>query len=265
MKIVIEYTLTINFIVNIFILKSCGLFLKEKVRFVYLASLLSAGLSLVLPIFHLAALLKIVVIVFLDGLMVCACFKFSSFKRFLAIFASMLGTTFIFGGGCYALEQAFGSLPLFCVLIVCGAIYVVTTLVLRHRNRLRVIETFSYKVKLVCNGKVIEEEGFLDSGNLLVDPISQKPIVLISFEVFSKFYEGIDYISAALKNIDINRLHNGHYVNINSVASGGKILVFTAARLEFDNKQFDNISLGLSFSGFDKALGRKILLNSQLI
>ena len=174
----------------------------------------------------------------------------------------------MFGGACFALEQAFGQLPLFVVLLCASVTYVGARIILKHRNKLRTIENFSFRVRLHSNGKVIEEEGYLDSGNMLYDPITKKPIVLITFDVFSKLYDNINYLSAYLKNIDVSLLNRGHYVKINSVASGSSILVFTAEELEIMDKQprhFKNISVGLSFSGFDKAFGKSVLLHSELI
>ncbi len=268
MEIIIELSLCINCILNAFIIRSTALFLKEKTRLWWLSAGLGAGVAVALPLFHLPAILHILVTALLAALLVSISFSFKTFKRFLLIYGSFLGVTFIYGGGCYALEQSVGELPLLCVLICASVIYIFATIILKIRNKARTVETFLYKIKLSSNGKTIEEEGYLDSGNMLYDPITKKPIILITFDVFTKFYEGIDYLNAYLKNVDTTLVTNGHYVKINSVASGSSILVFTADRLEIEtneHRRFDNISVGLSFSGFDKALGRKILLHSELI
>ena len=131
------------------------------------------------------------------------------------------------------------------------------------------IETFSYSVKIRLGEKEVEEEGYLDSGNMLYDPITKKPIILITYEVFSKFYKDINYLSAFLKNVDVNKIHNGHYIKINSIASGTNILVFTADKIEVKKEEFlksyENVAIGLSFSGFEKGCGRQVLLHSELI
>ncbi|MCM1324970.1 MAG: sigma-E processing peptidase SpoIIGA, partial [Acetobacter sp.] len=140
---------------------------------------------------------------------------------------------------------------------------------LKARNKARLIEDFSYKVKLCCNGREIEEEGYLDSGNMLCDPVTKRPVVLISFDVFAKLYSNINYLSAFMKNIDTKILCEGHYIKINSVGSGTSILVFTADFLEVSreeqSRRYEKVSLGLSFSGFERAFGKGILLNSEFI
>ena len=52
MKIVIEYVLLENFLINIIVLKTVELFLKEKGRLFFLSALLGAGVTLVFQIFN---------------------------------------------------------------------------------------------------------------------------------------------------------------------------------------------------------------------
>ena len=116
------------------------------------------------------------------------------------------------------------------------------------------------------NENVIYEEGFLDSGNMLYDSITKKPIILITYDVFNKFYQNINYINAVTKNFDKSKVKDGHFVKINSIGSGTSILVFTIDEMQLGNgKTFKDVSVGLSFSGFDKSFGKKILLHSAMI
>ncbi len=269
MEIIIELSFCINFIINAFIIRLTGLFLKERARLWWLGAIIGAVIALILPLFHLSAIFTILIELFLASLLVAISFSFKKFKRFLIILASFIGITFIFGGGCYAFKEAFGQISLLCVLLVASIIDIVATMVLKWRNKTRIIDTFSYSVKFKLGEKEVEEEGYLDSGNMLYDPITKKPIILITYEVFSKFYQDINYLSAFLKNVDVNKLRNGHYIKINSIASGTNILVFTVDRLEVRKedkvKSYDNVAIGLSFSGFEKGCGRQVLLHSELI
>lgn len=267
MEIVIEFTLLLNFLLNFFIIKITALFLKEKARFVWLASTLGAGISLIAPLCHLNLICNLLVTIFTAALIVSISFSFKRLKKFVFIYASFLGSTFLFGGGCYAATQGFGQLPLIAAGLVGFAIYICAGSVLKARNKRRVIENFSFKVRLSIDGKQVEEEGFLDSGNVLYDPVTGKPIVLITYDIFSKFFHE-DYLNAYMKKIDASKFKCGHYVKINTVASGTSILVFDADKLEVLGAQartYNDISLGLSFSGFDNSLGRKILLHSELV
>ncbi len=269
MEIIIELSFAINFIINAFIIRLTGLFLKEKARLWWLSSTIGAVIAIILPLFHLMPIFTVLIEILLASLLVSISFSFKKFKKFLIIYASFIGITFIFGGGCFAFKEAFGQISLFCVLLVASVIDIIATLVLKWRNKTRVIETFSYSVKIRLGEKEVEEEGYLDSGNMLYDPITKKPIILITYEVFSKFYKDINYLSAFLKNVDVNKIHNGHYIKINSIASGTNILVFTADKIEVKKEEFlksyENVAIGLSFSGFEKGCGRQVLLHSELI
>ena len=267
MEIIIEFTLLINFLLNFFIVKITALFLKEKARFCTLSALLGAAISLIAPLCHLNVICKLIVTVFTAAFMVSLSFSFKKIKKFIMIYGSFLGGTFLFGGGCYAATQAFGQLPLIVLGLIAFGIYICAYFILKARNKKRVLDNFSFKVKLCINGQEVEEEGYLDSGNVLYDPITNKPIVLITYEVFSKFFHE-DYLNAYMKKIDPRKFKCGHYVKINTVASGTSILVFNADKLEVldgDKRTYNDISLGLSFSGFDKSLGKKILLHSELV
>lgn len=269
MTIEIELSLFVNLVINSFILFLTGYFFKEKAKLWFLSSSIGAVIALIIPIFHLSSFALVLVQIFLSILIVSISFQLNSIKNFFSKYSVFLGMTFLFGGGCYAISSTFGSLPLVIVVLICTIIFVVCKLLLLQKNRQNAIDNFSFKVIIKSNGKQIEEEGFLDSGNLLYDPVTKKPVILITFDVFSKLYENINYLSAFLKKIDLSNFSNGHYIKINTVASGTQILVFSANEVKLEGKAFsrtyENFMLGLSFSGFEKAFGKKVLLHSEMV
>jgi len=52
-------------------------------------------------------------------------------------------------------------------------------------------------------------------------------------------------------------------MKINGIGKGTNMLIFTIDELtlEGQEKSFKNVSLGLSFSGFEKSFGKKVLLH----
>lgn len=267
MKILIELSLIINILVNFFILKCTSASLKIKCKFAFLSSMLGAIIALIVPMFNISVVVNLIIQVLLSSAMCLICFEIKPFKKFLVTYAIFFGYTFMFGGACYAVSNVFGQIPLVAVLCVAGVGYIISQLVIKYQNKIRRLRQFSFKVVLHVGEKIIEEEGFLDSGNVLYDPITNKPIILITYDVFSQLYSDINYVTAYCKQVDTKKIGNAHYVKINTVASGTSILVFTAKQLEiFEGEQkrnFENVSVGLSFSGFDKALGKKILLHRE--
>ena len=269
MTIDIELSLFVNLVLNSFILFLTGYFFKEKPKLWFLSSLIGAGIAIVMPGLYLPSYAKILAQVFLSFVMVSLSFDVKPLKKFVYSYITFLAMTFLFGGGCYALSSTFGTLPLVGVVAVGIVVFLSFKAVVFYRNRQNIIENFSFKVKITENGKEVEEEGFLDSGNLLYDPVTKKPVILINFDIFSKLYENIDYLNALLKKIDLSQLENAHYIKLSTVASGRQILVFSVGSLELVGqglkKSFPHAMLGLSFSGFEKAFGKKILLHGELL
>lgn len=267
MIIDVELSFFTNLVLDLFILSCTSLCTKNKAKLKFLSALLGSTISLIIPIFNVNAIGNIAVQIFLSLAMVLISFEIKPIKKFLITYLVFFGWTFVFGGACFAISSSFGQLPLLIVVAISAIVYLLSVIVIKYQNKVKRIRQFSFKVKLFLDDKNIEEEGFLDSGNVLVDPVTNKPIILISYEIFNKLYSNINYLSAYCKQIDTKQFKNGHYVKINTVASGTSILVFTANKVEIyegeEKRYFENVSVGLSFSGFDKALGKKILLNRE--
>ena len=266
MQVEIEFSLFLNIILNFFIVKLTAKCVCEEEKFAFLSSFLGAIVALIMPIFNISQIANIFIQVLLS---LAICFMvFPLNKKFLLTFCIFLGFAFLFGGACLAVQNIFGTLPLLCVLAIGIICYIVACIVIKHQNRLKRLRQFSFKVNLFNGSQVLEEEGFLDSGNVLYDPVTKKPIILINFDIFCKLQPDINYMTAYLKKVDTKKLHNGHYVKINTVASGTSILVFTIDKVEIiegeETRRFDDMAVGLTFSGFEKSLGKNILLNREL-
>lgn len=265
MEILVEQTILINFFQNALILNMTSFFVKEKARLWFLISLLASVAALVCPLFNLGFCGKILLQIFLALLIVCLSFNFRSLAKFFFIFSSFFIFTFILGGGCFFLEQAYGSYPLFIVCLVSLLVFFLVKFAIFYHNRMQRIKSFTYSVKIKANGRVVEESGYLDSGNVLLDEITKAPIILINFEVFQRLYQDISLVSLLAKQ-NLTQLNCAHYVKINSVGSGRKILAFVVDEIQLgDEKIFKNPTLALSFSGFEKSFKANVLLNSQMI
>lgn len=266
MEIEIELALFINLFLNSFILKLSAIFLKEHARFWLLSALFGSVIALLLPMFSLAWWIKILLIILTCNIMITISFQIKNVKQFLTKFIVVLFCTFLFGGGCYAVQSVVGCYPLAVVFGIGTVIYIISKIILLREQKKEKIAKFTFNVTLKDGDKVIYEEGYLDSGNVLYDNITKKPIILITFDVFNKLYQNINYINALTKNFDSSLVKDGHFIKINSIGSGTSILVFTVDEIVLNSeKSFKDVAVGLSFSEFDKSFGKKILLNSALI
>lgn len=265
MKIIIEETLAINIFIIYCILRFTALLTRQKGRYLFLSSLFGSFIACVYPALNISEIIKYILLFATLSLVTLTSFKYISFKKYFVDFSIILLSTFMLGGVCLAISKAIGSFPLFVVAIVGGVLFIILSIItkiVRHNNT---IKKFSYELVIKDGGKVVKEEGYLDSGNVLYDTFTNKPIVLVTFEVFKKFYKNVSYLDARLKKINSSSIKNAHYIKINGIGQGTSMLVFTVDEIMIENKYFKNVSLGLSFSGFEKSFGKNVLLHCDFV
>ena len=266
MKIIIELTLLVSFSCTFYVLSLTSKLTKEPLRLGLLGGTLASIVSLIYPLWNVE---KWALGVLFLGTISCInllCFKYVNFKRYLERLALMAMLTFLLGGCCLAIENFFGQISLFVVAVVTAITFALTKAVIRFRERQNAIEKFTYSVVLKDKGEKFSLSGFLDSGNMLYDTITKKPIMLVDYEVFHKLYSDIPYFKVLTKTFDERKVKNGHYIKVNSLSAGASIFVFSVEEaLVGENRRVKEPMLGLSLSGFEKSFGRNILLHSELV
>ena len=270
MKIVIEYVLLENFLINFFILKTTQFFLKEKARFVLLNSLFGAIITLVFPIFDLPIILSLIAKGLVGSIMVCVSFSFKTLKRYLYFYFAFILMTFVYGGTCSMFTQQFGQVSTLICISICMVMYILLSVFLRFYNKRKGIKNFQFSVKLYFNGVALHEKGYFDSGNILYDNITNKPIILITPKVFERLV-GQSYYEFILKNSEPKKvLKNCHYICASTSMAQGKMLVFEIDKLEVMTKtnaikEYQGQFVGLSFADFEKSFDSGLLLHNSLI
>ena len=265
MEIVIELSLFINIFLNSFILKTTALVLRERVKLWFMSALFGGVVALFYPIYS-SILVKVSLIISTSVVMVLFSFDVKNIKQFFLKYSLFFLCTFLFGGAMLALENLVGQYPLFVVAVVGSVLYFIAKIVVKFVKKQEKISNFNYSIKICDGGKEIVEEGFLDSGNMLYDTITRKPVMLINFDVFHKLYENVSLTSILTKTFKQSSIKNGHYIKINSIGSGTSLFVFTIDEMTVGNdKSFKDVMVGLSFAGFEKSFGKSVLLHSELV
>lgn len=263
MKIVIEYVLIENFMINLIILKSCELILKEKGRFFWLSAIFGAGVTLVMPILHLAAFGAILLQAAVSIVVVCISFKFKTLKKFLQIYVCFYVATFLYGGICAFIQSYVGVQSILIMLLIVVLSYFCFKFLFAKINRKRQIENFCVEVQIENLEQTSRCKAFLDSGNLLVDPMTKKPVSLIDFKLFSSIFKDIDLEDVLRKSDKLKKLNLAHYISFNTLGQGNKILVFQVDKLCVGQKEFENAILGLSFKNFNRTFGTNMILHNN--
>lgn len=266
MKIIIELTLLVSFSVTLFVLCLTARILKTPLRLSFLGCFLSSIISLIYPLFEVGKPLLIILLVACTNLVNLICFKYKSISDFFEREILICFLTFFFGGAMLALQTFFGSISLFVVAGASLVLFLIARFFVRIRQRKEIIEKFSYSVVLKDKGEEFSLEGFLDSGNMLYDTITKKPIMLVDFEVFHKLYSNIPYFKVLTKTFDEKIVTNGHYIKVNSLSAGRSMFVFSVDEAKVgENRLVKQPMLGLSLSGFEKSFGKNILLHGELV
>lgn len=263
MKIVVEYVLIENFLINLIILKTVELILKEKGRLFFLTSLLLSTTTVILPLFKLFAwgnfLLEWGMMIFV----VCISFKFKTFKKFAQIYLMLFVVSLLYGGACFFWQNLFGIQSAIVVLAVIVFVFFVVGFLARKRHRKDSLENFCFDVEIENKGKTTKWKGFLDSGNLLYDPLTESPVCLINYKVFASLFEEINLEDVLRKTEKIKRLKFAHYINFNTLNNSDKILVFQVDVLKIGNISNPKAILGLSLKNFNEAFGSDIILHNN--
>ena len=194
MTIYIDVVLIENLIMNYIILLATGLILKEKIKNIrlLLASLLGAIYSVVSYVSILEIYASMVLKIILSIVMIYIAFNPQTMKKMWKDILLFYLTSFVFGGAAFALIYIvkpqeilmknglfLGTYPLKTIML--GAIIafiIIMTAFTVVKSKITKKDMFC-EVEVQLNGKVIETIAMIDTGNLLKEPITNTPVVVV--------------------------------------------------------------------------------------
>lgn len=194
MTIYIDVVLIENLIMNFIILLATGLVLKERIKNVrlLLASLLGAIYSVVSYLSILEIYASIVLKIILSIVMIYIAFNPQTIKKMWKDILLFYLTSFVFGGAAFALIYIvkpqeilmknglfLGTYPLKTIIL--GAIIafiIIMTAFTVVKSKITKKDMFC-QVEIQLNGKAIETTAMIDTGNLLKEPITNTPVVVV--------------------------------------------------------------------------------------
>lgn len=138
--------------------------------------------------FHCIWILKLGVLLPAAGIMTCCCLQLRDARRILYLLYQMILWTLVIGGILQALEQWTELRPgdLFLttafLAIVFGILEKILKIYRRQNECMR-------EIVLYWNEKSCHIRGFADTGNQLFDPISKKPVSIISVDAWKTLLE----------------------------------------------------------------------------
>ena len=99
-----------------------------------------------------------------------------------------------------------------------------------------------------CGGKQFRVNALLDSGNALVDPVSQTPVSIISLAMFLEMFPSISADQILFNELE-TCVTNGHYIDCQTVNGKGQMFVFAPDKMQINGNQVQSL-LGVSTQNF---------------
>ena len=201
MKIYLDLIMILNFFFDFILLLSVSIILRRNAD-IYRLMLGSfiGGLSIILLFININSLELFLYKIIISILMVLISFKYINIKYTIKNLLYFYSSSIILGGFLYFLNIQFSyknnglifynnglSINVIILIILSPLI-----IYLYIKQGLWLKNNYSnyYKVKLFYNNKIINLNGYLDTGNTLKSPFSNKPIILITkkIECLNYFY-----------------------------------------------------------------------------
>lgn len=202
MRVYIEVIVLINFIVDFIILFGVGLILRRQTSFkrIVISSLIG-GCSVVLNIFKINSIYMLLIEIFISILMVIVCFGYRDLWYVIKNLFYFYTINILLGGIMYLIttnilvkyDNLFhlkGEYINLVTLIIISP--VIIFIYIKEMKKLKNVYSNYYSISIYFNdNKCINLTGYLDTGNQLIDPYKNRPIILVSKDKISFNYENI--------------------------------------------------------------------------
>lgn len=244
MIIYIDLLFILNFIIDYFLLLTNGIVLKRKIiKLRLLLSSLIGELSILLLIFDFNYVLLLISKILLAILMNIIAFNYKDIRYTIINLVYFYMLSIILGGFLYFLKL--NNINYFIsLLLIPFILYMYYYQSKRNNHYAKYYQVIIY----FNNNRSVNCTGFLDTGNKLFDPISNKPIILID----KRLTKGVIQIRTPI------------YVPFHVLNNSGLLKCIKPKYILINNKRVDNVLIGImenkiNIDGVDCILNERIL------
>ncbi|MEG1751969.1 MAG: sigma-E processing peptidase SpoIIGA [Clostridia bacterium] len=260
MEVFVEDVFIANFAITWIIFQLSSVFAKHKFKavYVFISCFIAGVLAVLSPMLNLGWFqfpFKVICGVFL---VFVAEPKVKGFKILFILF-TFLAITSMLAGFVFAMPS-FNHSSIWIILFV---VFLISKLVFKWAKSAfyaSKISGFIYEIVLENAGKIVKTKGYLDTGNVLVDPNSNQPVAFVDSKIFEKLFS-IKEIKT-LKNPQCD--NSAHYIEVCTVNGKNKVFVFFAEKMKIlingRIKECNNICLGFSKIKACQLFGCSVLL-----
>lgn len=259
MKIYLDYVFLINFLFDFILLTGVALLLKRNIKLYRLIiGSIFGGLTIIILFLNLNSMMLFVLKIVSGIMMVIITFSFKNIKYTFNNFINLMISSVILGGSLYlininnyeysgllffASDEKINIILLLIISIIILCIYLKTNInYQREFNKYYKIDIFIDNKKYLCNA-------YLDTGNKLIDPYFNKPIILTTNQKIK--FKNIIYVPyQTLNNNGILECMLIDKIHIHNIGYRKKILIGRS------NDKFQ-------IEGIDMIISEKILEGSN--
>lgn len=255
-KIYLDLVMILNFAIDFILLLTVSIILKRNISINrIMIGAFVGGISILFLFFNMNCIVLFLLKLVISILMTIITFKFINLKYTLVNLLYLYMTSIVLGGFLYLLNIEFSYKKVgiifinnglsinFVFLIIFSPI--ILYIYIKQTKNLRYNYSNYYNIEIINKNKKYKYTAYMDSGNILVDNLTKKSVILIDKRKL-------------LFNIKEFRLIP--YMGVNG---SNMIKVVKIDKLIFNNKEYDNILLGImdsiSLDGVDVILNRKLL------
>lgn len=258
MKVYVDLVFLLNFYFDFLLLLTTSIVLKRNasIKKIILGTIIGS-LSLLFLFWNVNSIILFLFKICIAFLMNLICFGYRDLKYTLNNVGYFYMMSIILGGFLYYLNLEFSYTNigllftkkninpniLIFIIISPSILYIYY----RQAKEFKSLHSLTYKILIVLkNKKEITLNAFLDTGNKLIDPITNKPIILLEKGIINEDKESI------------------YYIPFNSLNNHNLLKCIKPLYIEINNKKYKNYLLGISDKKFHLD-GVECLLNNKLM
>lgn len=190
MTIYLDIILFENILMNVLIIYTSNYFNRSKVNFfrIFISSIIGAVYYIAILLPQTSFLNFYIYKIILSIIMVLIGFEYRDIYSFIKGLGLFYFTSFIYGGIAYAIGNFFVTsnyknyYSVKIILLACILSFILIKKVVKSIKNNMYYSNYDYYIDIYIENKIKKIKGFLDTGNNMRDPITNKPVLIVSYE-----------------------------------------------------------------------------------
>ena len=213
MKVYVDLVLFLNFLLDFILLVSVCILLRRSVSIVRLMiGSFIGSLSILFLFINISSFTLFIFKIIISVIMCISTFSFKNIKYTLNNLLYLYINSIVLGGALYLINDSFSKKHVgivfinngFSINLIILVIFspIIVYIYIKQVKRLKNNYNHYYKVKLYLNNRIYNLNAYLDTGNKLLDPYKNRPVVLVQKKVIRNIPNEVLYVP--YKTIDKN-------------------------------------------------------------